>query len=105
MALFLIPTKQTKEEWLPEDGGMVTSEDAFTKLHRTSFKNRELLKLDRSFSCFYCFLSSSTLIIEEWTDEGQTAICPKCHIDSVLAGEIDQPLLAEMHKRYFTVLK
>jgi len=47
--------------------------------------------------CFYCCEEIKTSDIEEWTDKGHTAICPSCHIDSILplVGIIDEGLVPE----------
>lgn len=34
-------------------------------------------------SCFYCFSYVLFEDTKQWTDKGQTAICPCCKIDSV----------------------
>ncbi len=35
--------------------------------------------------CFYCLSTFPGAEIREWIDEGTTALCPKCGIDSVLS--------------------
>jgi hypothetical protein len=43
--------------------------------------------------------------ISEYTDDGHTAKCPKCGIDSVIPGNvdevIDEKLLEEMNEYWF----
>jgi hypothetical protein len=34
--------------------------------------------------CFYCLKTFDVSDIKEYTDKGKTAICPHCHIDSVV---------------------
>lgn len=77
------------------------SDEPFQKLHKLSFKNKELLDLENYGSCFSCFYASKISEIKRWTDCGQTAICPKCGIDSILPGDIGSDLLQEMYDRYF----
>jgi hypothetical protein len=96
--------KHEREEWLPEHGS-VKPEDAFAKLHKLSFRNKELLDLERAASCFNCFSYMKPDRIEEWTDNQQTAICPCCGIDSILPGEVAPPLLQEMYNRYFSYVR
>jgi hypothetical protein len=78
---------------------MITKD--FAKLHKLSFKNRPLLDLEHSASCFHCFYITPVSEIKEWTDDGQTAICPECGIDSLLPGEIGSRLIIKMSDRYF----
>lgn len=58
--------------------------------------------------CFYCRKTFVASEIEDWIDNDQTAMCPRCSIDSVLADSIepralDQTFLSAMHARYFGV--
>jgi hypothetical protein len=43
--------------------------------------------------------------IEEWTDEGKTAMCPRCGIDSVIGSASGFPMssnfLRQMHSHWF----
>jgi hypothetical protein len=44
--------------------------------------------------------------IEEWIDEGTTALCPRCGVDSVLPDNVPRApltveLLQEMHAYWF----
>lgn len=93
-------TKQEKDEWLPEHGS-VKSEDAFKKIHKLSFRNKELLDLEWQACCFHCFSKFHPDKIKEWTDKGQTAVCPHCGIDSVLPGDFSSAILDEIYDRYF----
>jgi hypothetical protein len=47
-----------------------------------AMKNRKELT-DRC-SCYHCLAEFDVEEIKEWTDQGETAICPHCNIDSVL---------------------
>lgn len=57
-------------------------------------------------ACFYCGAFFKSTEIKEWTDDGETAICPRCGIDSVLPDvplyTLDKNLLAEMHTYFFS---
>lgn len=56
-------------------------------------------------ACFYCGQSFRPDEIAEWIDNDQTAICPKCGIDSVIGSAAGFPLtkefLDEMNKYWF----
>ncbi len=61
--------------------------------------------------CFDCLWMFQPTEIKEWVDEsvldgkGQTALCPKCGIDSVIGSESGYPItkefLGSMQKRWF----
>ena len=55
--------------------------------------------------CFYCLSIFPPSAIIEWTDDGQTAICPKCPVDSVIGSAsgypITQEFLQRMHDHWF----
>ena len=35
--------------------------------------------------CFYCLSIFDGVLINEWIDEGATALCPHCTVDSVIS--------------------
>jgi hypothetical protein len=42
--------------------------------------------------------------VSDWVDDGETALCPLCHIDAVLTSKfdpIDPIFLKHMHARWF----
>ena len=51
--------------------------------------------------CYFCLTVFAGGAIEEWADEGKTALCPRCGIDSVLPGENDTAELQKAHERWF----
>ena len=60
---------------------------------RCAFKNRSEVLSSTKVGCYYCGESYSPQIITSYTDDnkagvGQTAICPKCGVDAVLAMEL-----------------
>ncbi len=69
-----------------------------------SYHRDDLMKSDRC-GCFHCLEVYAPEEIREWTDRTQTAVCPKCGIDSVLASESGYPLdavfLEAMHEFWF----
>lgn len=66
-----------------------------------SFKNRAALEENGKCSCYYCCATFDVEKIEEWTDDGKTAICPLCHIDSVVPGEVDYDTLRKATEHWF----
>ena len=78
--------------------------------HQMSSYHRELLeRYDRGghkeAGCFYCMKIFHPSEIKEWTDNEQTAFCPKCHIDAVLpqtiAFPLSKPFLRRMYAYWF----
>ncbi|MGD6991357.1 cytoplasmic protein [Sutcliffiella horikoshii] len=61
----------------------------FSSLHK-----KELVK-DKKCGCFFCLEIYSPAHITEWIDEGQTAICPHCGIDSVIGESSGYPITRE----------
>lgn len=55
--------------------------------------------------CFYCLAIFPGVEITQWIDEGTTAICPKCGIDSVLSEyeryDICESSLKKRHQASF----
>lgn len=70
-------------------------------LHKKSFKNFARIQLVKKCSCFFCFKIMKSKEIQEWTDDGKTAICPYCHVDSIIPMEIRQDILKDMAEYFF----
>ena len=75
------------------------------KLHAYSSHNRALVEGARQCHCFYCRATVDASEVVDYTDNGQTAICPKCGIDSILPDSIEDTLnadtIAEMNEYWF----
>jgi hypothetical protein len=73
--------------------------------HRHSSRHREELRRSGRCGCFYCLAVFQYQDINEWTDDGQTACCPVCNIDSVLGDAsgfyLSEDFLRAMHDRWF----
>jgi hypothetical protein len=76
--------------------------------HKHSSDHRIEVLASDSCGCFYCLASFPPSEIKEWIDGGQTALCPRCGIDSVLGSSrfgaglgISPTFLAEMHELWF----
>ena len=72
--------------------------------HRHSFRNRVEIEQSLKCGCFSCsrmFLSSE---VEDYTDDGETALCPYCGVDSVIGDasgfRLSEGFLHSMHKRW-----
>jgi hypothetical protein len=73
--------------------------------HQHSSGHRAELLASELCGCFYCQVTYSPAEIEDWIDEGQTALCARCGIDSVIGAKSGFPLtpefLAEMNHYWF----
>ena len=79
--------------------------------HQHSIRHRaEILESDRC-RCFCCLATFGPTDILQWIDESpkdpeQTALCPRCGVDSVIGSASGVPLddvfFQEMRKAYFT---
>ena len=52
--------------------------------HKASSNHRSVLNQSNLCGCFYCEATFRPDEIREYTDRGQTALCPRCSIDSVI---------------------
>ena len=73
-------------------------------VHNLSDRHRKALMLSHTCGCFYCLETFNWQEVTEWIDDGCTALCPRCGIDSVLPShwiQITETLLKQMHELYF----
>ena len=71
--------------------------DDVTAAHKSSSQHRKQIEESSLCGCFHCLGTFAPSEVTEWVDEdkdgiGQTAICPKCGIDSVIGSKSDSPL-------------
>ncbi len=78
--------------------------------HQYSANHRQQLLDSKVCGCFYCLATFLPSEISEWVDEdeegvGQTALCPKCGIDSVIGDKsgvsITEGFLRGMNQVWF----
>ena len=73
--------------------------------HKFSSHHRGLVTPTATCGCFYCESVFQGQDVADWTDQGQTALCPKCGIDSVLpenaAIRVTSDLLVKMRAYWF----
>ena len=71
--------------------------------HAASSRHRLQLEHAEKCGCFYCLKTFPVTEIEEWIDNDQTALCPKCGIDSVIpfGQDGDHELLKRMQQFWF----
>lgn len=75
------------------------------KAHEHSTDHRADIELSDTCGCFYCLNHFDSSEISEWIDGGETALCPRCGIDSVLPGNTgyldDEWFFSDMHNYWF----
>ncbi|WP_242109781.1 cytoplasmic protein [Luteimonas aquatica] len=73
--------------------------------HRHSSGHRHEIEISATCGCFYCGEIYMPSKIEKWADQGMTAICPICGIDSVIGDASGYPVnkefLSAMRKTWF----
>lgn len=91
---------------------MTLSQTELKALHKLCFQNEHLIRDAKQAGCFCClevFPTSAidTSGIDEWQPDqhSQTACCPHCSVDSVLADDenvkFSHDLLKQMQTKYF----
>jgi Zn finger protein HypA/HybF involved in hydrogenase expression len=76
------------------------------KAHKLSIGHRAEIEASAKCGCFYCGNCFKSSEVNRWTDDGQTALCPSCDIDSVIGDKsltlaTDADFLSQMHLRWF----
>jgi hypothetical protein len=70
-----------------------------------SINNREQIKASEKAGCYCCLSIFSPKDINKYYDNGMTALCPKCGIDSVIGSKSGYPInleiLQKMHHCWF----
>lgn len=73
--------------------------------HGFSRNNKEAIERSGMCACFHCLKSFHSMEVTEWTDGGQTAVCPVCSVDSVLGDSqpvpLDEVFLVQMNLAWF----
>jgi hypothetical protein len=74
--------------------------------HKHSSRHRAEIEASAHCACFFCFRTFPSKEIKVWIDAEQTALCPRCGIDSVLGSasnqRLDDAFLRGMHTHFFT---
>lgn len=77
-------------------------EPDYIRAHRHSSDHRAEVMASELCGCFYCRRIYSPDEIESWIDDGQTAICPRCGIDSVIGSASGFPVTIDFLRRMKT---
>jgi hypothetical protein len=68
-----------------------------------SFKTRDKFEEEGIGSCYYCCRTVKPDEVAEYTDRGQTVVCPFCFVDSVIPGDIPKEQLKAWREEGFGV--
>jgi hypothetical protein len=60
--------------------------------HKHCANHRDEIEASIVAGCFYCRQSFPPSEIEDWVDDDQCAMCPKCGIDSVIGSASGYPV-------------
>ncbi len=83
--------------------------DDLSGVGKCAFKNRVQILESEICGCYHCCEIFKPQLIKDWVDEvdgiGQTALCPKCGIDSVIGSAsgytVSRELLMKLNRHYF----
>lgn len=59
-----------------------------------AMRNKNSLILHKESGCFHCLNNFETKLIKDYTDQGETALCPKCGTDAVVPGVVSKEHLS-----------
>ncbi len=65
-----------------------------------TFKNRKSLEEAKMCVCIDCLYQYHVHKILNWTDNGQTAICPHCWDDTVIPFQYDEQEIVDFRSTY-----
>ena len=68
---------------------------------KLSLHNRSEIKEGVPCVCYFCLRTMDGSEIEEWADDGDTALCPFCTIDAIVPNETDVDNLKQAHLKSF----
>lgn len=80
-------------------------EQDFRNVHRHASFNRDEIERSSWCGCFYCKEKYPVADVEDYIDDGQTALCPHCGIDAVIGDAsgvaLTPQLFSGMYQKYF----
>lgn len=69
---------------------------------KLSSNNKKNLVGDVVCGCYFCLTIFRSSAITDWVDNGETALCPNCGIDTVLPDVANPFLLMQAKEKWFT---
>lgn len=87
------------------NGRLEKKDDRLKDAHLQTLRNREETGMSDNCGCICCQKIFPASEVEDYVDEGMTAICPYCDCDSLIGDasriKITKELLQELNKKYF----
>ncbi len=84
---------------------MKFTEQQLLDAHKHTMDNRHEIERSMECACFDCGEIYNASEVTEWTDNGNTALCPHCGMDCVLGDASGIALTSEflnaMYRRWF----
>lgn len=81
------------------------NKELLKKIHKHSFRNKTEIEKSSICGCFRCLYIFKEIDIKQFVDKGETALCPRCSVDSVIGSasgyDITTELLQDMKKHFF----
>lgn len=81
----------------------------YVAAHKHASRHRAEIESSSRCGCFFCFRKFASSDIKAWIDANQTALCPRCGVDSVLGSasqhRLDDAFLRGMHTHFFSTSK
>ena len=88
---------------------MPVEERILNEAHKRSCRNRETVEKSNQCGCFCCLAIFPASEVVEYIRGEETALCPRCHIDSVLGDASGFPIkkgfLQRMEEAWFADAK
>lgn len=67
-------------------------EEYIRKAPMYAFKNKQAIETSQICGCYNCLNIINVKDIEFWTDDDETALCPNCTLDTLIAESFNVPL-------------
>lgn len=87
------------------DGRLEKKDDCLRDAHLHTSQNRGEIEHSKTCYCISCQTIFMPEEVEDYTDGGETGICPYCDCDAILADasgiKMTNKLLVDLHMRYF----
>lgn len=74
-------------------------------IHEHTFHNRQEISRSKICGCIACCAIFSAIEVDEYIDDNQTVLCPRCMVDAVIgdaAGyKLSKNFLTELNQTFF----
>lgn len=81
------------------------NKEEMKRIHSHTMSNRKEIEASVTCACINCCEIFKASEVEDYLDEGETALCPVCGIDAVIGDctgiSMDREILNELSKEFF----